>query len=291
MWKEKPCFFFRTVASLFLVCLAVVCNQPFPAGGDEPLSFTVLDAGQGLAQILVHGERAMLFDIGPPEAWPEWSETYALLGRPSISAIVLSHREIDHTGGLQFIDGSVQWTGETIVGRGEDTSSLRKKLVNWNGPLRFTQVAAGDSTLFSGSCVVRFIWPPGDGATEPASDTLFNRFSLVALIEHGYSRTLVTGDIDSTAMRLIVRSRPCDCAADIVVVPHHGSAGSACPLFYGYVRPHTAVISCGKMNDYGHPSPEVVDMLFDMGGIDCFLTRDFGTMSWESNGFYWIRRF
>ena len=48
-------------------------------------------------------------------------------------------------------------------------------------------------------------------------------------------------------------------------VAHHGSAGSSGTEFLQRVRPVLAVISCGKKNRYGHPAPETLERLKDLG--------------------------
>jgi beta-lactamase superfamily II metal-dependent hydrolase len=44
-------------------------------------------------------------------------------------------------------------------------------------------------------------------------------------------------------------------------VPHHGSKGSLLPGFYEKIQPRYAVISVGNNNIFGHPHPEVIDVL------------------------------
>lgn len=44
-------------------------------------------------------------------------------------------------------------------------------------------------------------------------------------------------------------------------VPHHGSRTSASGTFLEKVSPDIAVISAGRMNPFGHPHKETLDML------------------------------
>jgi len=46
--------------------------------------------------------------------------------------------------------------------------------------------------------------------------------------------------------------------ADVVKVPHHGSPTSSTAGFVAATHPGLAVISCGRGNAFGFPSPEVV---------------------------------
>jgi len=53
----------------------------------------------------------------------------------------------------------------------------------------------------------------------------------------------------------------------ILKCPHHGSKYSSSPEFLEAVSPDFTVVSCGRYNNYGHPSPETLDRLTDVGSI------------------------
>lgn len=48
---------------------------------------------------------------------------------------------------------------------------------------------------------------------------------------------------------------------DVLKVAHHGSDTSTTALFLEKVQPKIALISVGKHNRYGHPSPDVIERL------------------------------
>ena len=50
---------------------------------------------------------------------------------------------------------------------------------------------------------------------------------------------------------------------DLLCVSHHGSDTSSCDEFLETLCPKYAIISVGKDNMYGHPSPAVVDRVDD----------------------------
>ena len=97
----------------------------------------------------------------------------------------------------------------------------------------------------------------------------------------------MTGDIDTLAEEKLVERYHFELSSDIVVVPHHGSRGSLHSLFYGYVNPAYAVISCGLNNQYGHPSVDVVRLLAFQMMVTLFDTRYDGHVTATSNGEYW----
>ena len=56
-----------------------------------------------------------------------------------------------------------------------------------------------------------------------------------------------------------------DLRCDVLQVPHHGADNALCEALLDLARPQTAVISCGKNNDYGHPHRAVLSALSQRG--------------------------
>ena len=77
---------------------------------------------------------------------------------------------------------------------------------------------------------------------------------------YGGTKVLFTGDLGSLDERLLVE-REKELSADILKVPHHGSKNASELEFLESAAPQTAVISCGRGNIYGHPSPETLERL------------------------------
>jgi competence protein ComEC len=267
------------------------CNQSFEATPRADASFTVVDVGQGLSQILAIGDSAVIFDMGPPEGENEWRRAFTSLGSPSIAAIFISHRDRDHSGGLQFIDNNLPWTGNMITGDHEDTSFLRQQCSRWDNEIRITAIRRDDLILFCEACSIRCLWPPASIAEPvPVSEMNINRYNLVLSVHFYSTSLLLTGDIDSSGEKMIYRMYGSTLKSDLMVLPHHGSRASVDYLFYAYVQPSTAIISAGQNNDFGHPSSETLEMLARLG-IPYETTVVKGSLTWLSNGFYWTALF
>ncbi|MCR5226196.1 MAG: ComEC/Rec2 family competence protein [Eubacterium sp.] len=58
-----------------------------------------------------------------------------------------------------------------------------------------------------------------------------------------------------------------DTSISILKCPHHGSKYSSSTEFLDAVSPDITVVSCGRYNNYGHPSSETLDRLADVGSI------------------------
>jgi competence protein ComEC len=284
-------FFFNSRVTGVVAILALACFRCDVLNNehtlDRSLQFEVLDVGQGLAQMVVHNDTAILIDCGPSEASSVVKNVYRDLGSPYVAAIIISHGHTDHYGGLQAIDSEFSWSGRLMAGPYTDSALLAGSLTSWRGPLEFQQVAANDSIALAANTTLLCLWPPnGLGDSIRTSDDLKNRYSLVFQIGYGRTSVLITSDIDSVAENALSRGKYGMCNDALFVVPHHGSQTGLSPLFYGYLRPEKAVISCARENDYGHPSPDVL-LWFAQMGTSLFLTYTAGNVAFVSNGYYW----
>ena len=72
-------------------------------------------------------------------------------------------------------------------------------------------------------------------------------------------------------------------AADVWMVPHHGSRTGADPDFFAAVDPDYAVISAGKDNDYGHPHEEMLELLTS-GEVQVLRTDLRGAVVFDTDG-------
>ena len=69
--------------------------------------------------------------------------------------------------------------------------------------------------------------------------------------------------------------------AEVLKIAHHGSASSTTSRFLASVQPELAVISAGRGNRYGHPSPHVLRRLEARGILVRRTDRD-GTLVIEA---------
>ena len=118
---------------------------------------------------------------------------------------------------------------------------------------------------------VRFaILHPDEGFAARGNDS-----SCVLAVEAGSSSLLVTGDIERRGESAVL-TQPI--AADVVVVPHHGSATSSSPPFVAAVGAAHAIVSAGHANRWGFPRPEVRER-WQQSGAAVTVTGDSGAVS------------
>lgn len=233
------------------VGLAIIPVTLLPARGPGELRFDFLDVGQGDA-ILVTTPRGkqVLIDGGPSsarltrqlgEVMPHWDR--------SLDAVVLTHPQEDHLGGLPGLALRVS-TGR-INTSGHDNKTLTFQVFEQR-TADPTILARGGRFLLDG---VRFdvVWPPAGFDTRQLNDT-----SVVLMVSYGDVSALLTGDIEAAVQRQIAEQGPLH--ASILKVPHHGSKTSD-PAFLAGVGASVAVIQAGAGNPFGHPHEQTLAAL------------------------------
>ena len=111
-----------------------------------------------------------------------------------------------------------------------------------------------------------------------------NEASVVVRVTYGSVSMLLTGDAEGGEEQWI-RDHTADTAlrADVLKVGHHGSRTSSSPALLDAVRPRVAVISVGRINTYGHPSPETLSALA-RSGAQVLRTDRAGTVVVRTDG-------
>ncbi|MEJ7636241.1 ComEC/Rec2 family competence protein [Aeromicrobium sp.] len=204
---------------------------------------TVLDAGRGSAVVI--------------DAGPDPTVVDRCLDRLDISRIrlmVFTHDHADH------VDG---WPG-VLTGRRVDQIAVGPT----GGPRHATiprHIAAPGEGFRIAGITARVLWPSASGPIRVAGGegSTANDASVVIRAQLRGVRLMLTGDIEPDAQAALVRNHP-DLAADVLKMPHHGSARQS-PEFFEAVGARLATISAGETNDYGHPAAAALSLLRDQG--------------------------
>jgi competence protein ComEC len=170
-----------------------------------------------------------------------------------VDYIALSHPDLDHFGGLDFIAMNFAprafWT-TGVLSLDESFARLNEDLERSGIPV----VQVGSTAPISSIASVAIASLNGDAALARSH----NNSSMVLRFSFGRSSLLFTGDIESAGERAMLANRG-DLRATILKVPHHGSATSSTAAFISAVHPDVAIISDGYLNNFHFPSDAVVD--------------------------------
>jgi competence protein ComEC len=208
----------------------------------------VLDVGQGDSILLDPPDGdPVLVDTGPPGSGVE--QRLRELGVDSLAAVVISHGQSDHAGGLGELLEAIR-VGRIVYGV-VDPSLRRLALAAGSSPLRLAE----GGQLDVGTLRLTALWPPRELAGQPAEDP--NSLCLVLVAEWRHFSMLLPGDAEAEAA-------PIDPGPiDVLKVAHHGSEDAGLAAFLDHSAPRLAVISVGEDNPYGHPTAETIATLVD----------------------------
>jgi competence protein ComEC len=252
----------------------------------DRVSLAMLDVGlgQSLVVSLPGGHRwlvdtgggSITYDLGEAVVGPSLA-----LGRPPrLDGIFLSHPDVDHSHGLPYLIGRFQVGAlytNGMLPRGLTGERLDRALPG--SGVVVASLAAGDVLDLTSGARVRVLHPDTGFV-----GTRANERSLVLRLERdGRSLALLPGDVETGGIRAML-NRGADVAAEVLVLPHHGSRRSFDPDFYARVRPKAVLCSNGFMNRYGFPGPGVAEAASAAAGGRLYATSRNGRVVCTWNG-------
>ena len=221
---------------------------------DSRIHITVCDVGQGDGILVTQGTKQLLIDTGPND------KIIGCLGRHmpfwdrKIEVIVITHNQADHNGGLEKVKGRYEVEqliqGTVIAG---DVIRMGKISYEIEGPSKVL------------------------GATmESVTD---NEQGVIGRVCYGKFCMGLTADVSSANMASAEEM-------EVLKVPHHGSKTGLDKEWLAQTRAKLAVISVGKGNRYGHPAPETIKLLQELG-MKILRTDESGDVEIISDGEKW----
>jgi competence protein ComEC len=213
--------------------------------------FSLLDVGQGLAAVVRTENYVLVYDTGPK--FCSGSNTGKMVVVPFLRAkgiqqvdkLLISHGDNDHIGGAQSV-----------------LENLKVDQVLSSAPEKIEEILSADSKVLSCQTGQHWRWdgvdfqilhPPANYVAKKRND-----HSCVLKVSSAGGTLLLAGDIEKNSEYYLVRHHQSDLAADILVVPHHGSQTSSTESFIEAVNPSIALFSTGYLNHFGHPKKEIV---------------------------------
>uniref|UniRef100_UPI0017DBFD9C ComEC/Rec2 family competence protein n=1 Tax=Ramlibacter sp. TaxID=1917967 RepID=UPI0017DBFD9C len=253
-----------------LMLPVLLWQPPRPPGGEFDL--LAADIGQGNAVIVRTATHTLVYDAGPRYGQDTDAGHRVLVpllrqAGERIDMLVLSHRDADHTGGARAV--LAMQPQASLLSSIEPQHELQ-------AVRRATRCENGQHWEWDG---VRFeiLHPlPADYGMGPKP----NAISCVLRIGNGRATALLAGDIEQPQeARLVADGAPL--AADLLLVPHHGSKTSSSEAFLDAVHPRIALAQAGYRNRFGHPAPAVAQRYAEHG-IRLVPSARCGAAAWRS---------
>lgn len=231
-------------------------------------AFVACDVGQGDALVLSAGPGAgIVVDAGPDAGATD--RCLRQLHISTVPLVVLSHLHADHVEGLP---GVLQHRAVAAIEIGplDAPAGEVTRVRRWATGAGVPMVRAIDGEQRT---VARLRWQvlaPSHAFVGTDSDP--NNSSLVLRVRFPGFTALLTGDMEVPAQRELLASGR-DVTADVLKVPHHGSAKQD-PALLDRVSDRLAVASLGADNDYGHPAASTMSRLAADGAYTFRTDRD-----------------
>lgn len=263
-------FSFCGLVVVGLIFFGIISNTQ-----NEKLSVAFLDVGQGDAILISQGSMQILIDGGPSgkklmeklgEQIPFWDR--------EIELVIATHPDADHIGGL--VDVLKNYIVDEVIESGAKSESqvfgVYEKIIE-DKKIEKQIAKRGMKIKISNDAQLEII-NPDDESIKNLKDT--NSASIVARLAFGENSFLFTGDLPMETEAQMLKNN-LFVPTKILKVSHHGSKSATSAEFLDQVRPEQAIISVGKDNRYGHPTPETLTRL-KAKNIPIFRTDELGDL-------------
>lgn len=274
------------VRLLALPLIVLLCLRIHPWSNETGVRLDLLDTGQsqcvvirgpaGTCSVVDGGGSFGDFDMGRAVVGP-----WLCSGRmPVVDNIFMTHGDRDHSGGLAFLlekfrVGRFFSNGDIPVG------DIGRRMnaacaAEGSGPQILQQ---GDEIELEPGLIMEILHPSSGFKGSKNDRSLFLR-----LVWRDRPLADIAGDLDRKGVHSVLAGNM-DLKADVLILPHHGSAGGYSPELYKRVDPSVALAACGLLNRYGFVAEKVRNKLESMR-IPLYTTAAEGMISieWKSSG-------
>lgn len=244
----------RRVATV-LVALPIAWSMVVgpSVGGSVALRMDALDVGDGTAILLRRGRDAVLYDCG--SRWlgigeREIPRAVRALGAGRVRTVIISHPDTDHYSGL--LDAArplgvrrvlvPPQMLEQALDRPDGTTAFLIGRLREMG-IRVEAIARGD-TIPLGGLGIEVLHPDREDRMRRDNDaSIVLRLRPASAVDG--PMVMLTGDIEREGMRLLEEREGQSLRADVIEVPHHGSARSFAYPFVEGLNPRILIQSTG----------------------------------------------
>ncbi|MGO2134252.1 DNA internalization-related competence protein ComEC/Rec2 [Marinobacter sp.] len=262
---------FRIAGVVLVLAWAAVANLPSDAENPavaEP-EVRVWDVGQGLSALFRAGDEVLLYDTGPEVKGVFSSAESVLLpnlralGISRIDALVISHADSDHSGGIDLLLEEFD-VGRILTG---EPGAIRKKLEQGR---KVSIQGCTDEVMLGDELSLTFWQAKGHFEGNDASCVLTVRHkqSAVEWIFPGD----ISARIESRYLEELGSRQPASKPRErVVIAPHHGSKTSSSEAWVGELSPDLVIYTAGYRHRYGHPHEDVTKR-YQRAGVEALNT-------------------
>ena len=280
--KSKPRYqiILCVLIALVLIAVALVCYfvptgllpaYSIPGRKEGEMRIHFLDVGQSDCTIVEFPEGDVLIIDAGDGAFATNNKLvrYVKGLRPTSVSMLLTHADSDHYGGFRTLLKSFDTEKFYIPVLNFDAEDYQKLLDG------IEKEGCPVETLTRYSAIKRecgaylICLSPYSIGEESENDS-----STVLYLDYGGVRALLCGDITATREKRLAKEYALDETLfdsgdftvrlegiEILKTAHHGSASSSSKEWLELIKPESAIISCGRGNEYSHPAAETLERL------------------------------
>ncbi|MDR1183911.1 MAG: DNA internalization-related competence protein ComEC/Rec2 [Coriobacteriales bacterium] len=261
-----------SISSFALVSLLLSASTLLPAAPQ----IVMLDVGQGDAILIREGSANVLIDTGQSDATLLRALARQRVGR--LDAVIVTHLDEDHTGALDALSGTIPvehiFFAQGLAEAKADDEALQAARLVLGGKTP-EELAWGDRIKLGERIELVMLWPDhaiaGGGNEESICLGLsYDEGGSESMNEGAEARVLLTGDAESPQLDRLFAGMFAQ-HFDALKVGHHGSGGAVTAEQLELMGCQFALISVGRDNRYGHPTPETLATL-DQAGVNVYRT-------------------
>lgn len=269
---------------IFLAALTVLAiSSQIP---DSKLHIYICDVGQGDGILITKGQTQIVVDAGPNNAIESCLGSHMPFWDRKIEVAIMTHADSDHSFG--FIQMFKRYKIENFVASPvesnvQTTHFEELKKVAFKKSIRAIPAVAGKQIKVAG-IDLKIIFPNEISFEKNIQqiDSVTNDLCAIAFLQYQKFTALFACDTSEKSENEMLLQNLVP-SAYFLKVPHHGSRNGLTESFLKAVNPRLAAISVGAKNRYGHPSPEVIEMLQKFG-IKTFRTDLSGEIEVKTDG-------
>ncbi len=200
-------------------------------------AIVVFNVGQGLSILIKSKSHSWLYDTGPPGSGRKIIiPLLRYYGVNSLDAIIVSHWDLDHRGGLPEI---LKEFPTKVITSGVEGDEFCRLGDQWR--------VEGVDFKF-----IHPLWLPKGSK---------NKSSCVLTVSNFTNSAILPGDIDQLVEHQILQRTRLE-HIDLLIAAHHGSRYSTSREWLSKLTPLHTIVSAGYHNHYHHPHPLFLDRVY-----------------------------
>lgn len=245
----------KTLVSLVSILFIALCLLNSIVS-QKKIEIDFFDVGQGDASLIkLPNNKHILVDGGPDNLiLRRLGENLSFFSH-EIEFIVLSHFHDDHLIGLFEVIRRYR-VGVIIYMKGAGSSDIFQLFLKKAQEKNIKLIALENEVVlnYSPNCIIKILNPLILAIKKDSNNSLITKIDCQGL------SAIFTGDSGSKVEEALLKSNY-DFSAEILKASHHGSKSANSEDFLKKVGPDFFVISVGANNRFGHPAPEIIDLV------------------------------